>query len=253
MSRDVRDRQICSVGPSSNPAWGFDFWLNSHLTHCDSQLSATTAWRDLHMTKSAGAEPLPRRGVSAGIKQRHFRRFCSSEAALVAGTRYALYMSFQIACEAFGKGRPWHARTGSWENGFAAIASVRFSHPSSSLLRPPAAIQPASDGAVTITTGGRSPPIRCIGRGVWRARSNGARSTLTTGGSCWSKIPRGRNETGSASGKGTSAGDKAVLPTITQLQILPTTAQPSRKSLNQKRWIFLANNSLLVKGSPSAP
>ena len=30
---------------------------------------------------------------------------------------------------------------------------------------------------VAITTGGRSPPIRCIGRGVWRARSNGARST----------------------------------------------------------------------------
>ena len=32
--------------------------------------------------------------VSAGIKQRHFRRFCSWEAAPLAGTRYALYMSF---------------------------------------------------------------------------------------------------------------------------------------------------------------
>jgi hypothetical protein len=32
--------------------------------------------------------------VSAGIKQRHSRRFCSWEAAPLAGTRYALYMSF---------------------------------------------------------------------------------------------------------------------------------------------------------------
>jgi hypothetical protein len=32
--------------------------------------------------------------VSAGIEQRHFRRFCSWGAAPVAGTRYALYMSF---------------------------------------------------------------------------------------------------------------------------------------------------------------
>src|SRR5437773_1051010 len=32
--------------------------------------------------------------VSAGIKQRHSRRFCSWEAVPLAGTRYALYMSF---------------------------------------------------------------------------------------------------------------------------------------------------------------
>jgi mono/diheme cytochrome c family protein len=37
----------------------------------------------------------PMANVSAGIKQQHFRRFCSSErTAPVAGTRYALYMSF---------------------------------------------------------------------------------------------------------------------------------------------------------------
>jgi hypothetical protein len=36
----------------------------------------------------------PRLAVSAGIKQRHSRRFCSWEAAPLAGTRYALYMSF---------------------------------------------------------------------------------------------------------------------------------------------------------------
>jgi hypothetical protein len=68
-----------------------------------------------------------------------------------------------------------------------------------------------------------------------------------------STIPRGRNETGSASGKGTSDGDNAVLPTTIQLLILPTTAQLIRKSLNQKRWTFLANNSPLVKGALSAP
>jgi hypothetical protein len=146
-----------------------------------------------------------------------------------------------------------HARTGSWENEPAAIARKHFYHLSFSLLSPPAAIRPVSDGAVTTTTGGGSPPIRCIGRGVWKVRSNGARSTRTTGGSCWSKIPRGRNVTGSASGKGTSDGDNVILPTTTQLRILPTTAQLSRKSLNQKRWILLANNSLLVKRSPSAP
>src|SRR4051812_10804098 len=32
--------------------------------------------------------------VSAGIKQRRFRRLCSWEGAPLAGTRYALYMSF---------------------------------------------------------------------------------------------------------------------------------------------------------------
>ena len=32
--------------------------------------------------------------VSAGLKEQHFRRFCSWEAAPLAGTRYALYMSF---------------------------------------------------------------------------------------------------------------------------------------------------------------
>jgi hypothetical protein len=36
------------------------------------------------------------------------------------------------------------------------------------------------------------------------------------------------------------------LPTTTQLPILPTTAQLSRKLLNRKRRIRLANNSLLV-------
>jgi uncharacterized protein (TIGR04255 family) len=36
----------------------------------------------------------PAVSVSAGIEQRHFRRFCSWGAAPVAGTRYALYMSF---------------------------------------------------------------------------------------------------------------------------------------------------------------
>jgi hypothetical protein len=148
---------------------------------------------------------------------------------------------------------PWHARTGSWENGSAAIASVRFSLPSSSLLRPHVAIRSANGGAVAITTGGRSLPIRCIGKGVLRARNNGARSIRITGRSCSSTIPRGRNETGIASGKGTSDGDNAALPTTTQLQILPTTAQLSRKSLNQQCWIFLANNSLLVKGWLSAP
>lgn len=114
-------------------------------------------------------------------------------------------------------------------------------------------IQPASDAAAAITTGERSQPIRCIDKAVWRARSNGARSTRTTGGSCWSTIPREQNVTGSVSGKETSNGDNAVLPTTTQLRILPTTPQLSRKPLNQKRWIFLANNSPLVKGSPSAP
>ena len=139
---------------------------------------------------------------------------------------------------------PWHARTGSWENGSAAIASVRFSHPSSSLLRPHAAIRSANGGAAATTTGGRSPPIRCIDRGVWRARSNGARSIRVTGRGCSNTIPRGRNATGSASGKGTNDGDNAVLPTTTQLPILPTTAQLSRKSLNQRCGIFLANNTL---------
>jgi hypothetical protein len=65
--------------------------------------------------------------------------------------------------------------------------------------------------------------------------------------------PRERNETGSASGKGTNDGDNAFLPTTTQLRILPTTAQLSRKSLNQQRWIFLANNSPLVNTWVSAP
>jgi hypothetical protein len=148
---------------------------------------------------------------------------------------------------------PWHARTGSWENGSAAIASVRFSHPSSSLLRPHAAIQSANGGAAVITTGGRSQPIRCIDRGAWRARSSGGPSIRITGRSCLSTIPRGRNETGSASGKGTRDGDNAVLPTTTQLQILPTTAQLSRKSLNQQCWIFLANNSPLGNVWLSAP
>jgi len=148
---------------------------------------------------------------------------------------------------------PWHARTGSWENGSAAIASVRFSHPSSSLLRPHAAIRSANDGAAATTTGRRSQPIRCIDKGAWRARSNGAQSTRTTGRNYLSTTPRGRNETGNASGKGTSDGDNAVLPTTTQLQILPTTAQLSRKSLNQQCRIFLANNSPLVNRWLSAP
>ena len=142
---------------------------------------------------------------------------------------------------------------GSWENGSAAIASVRFSHPSSSLLRPLAVIKPASENAVTIIIGGNSPPIRCIGKGAGIAPSNGALSTRATGRSCWSTIPRGRNETGGASGKGMSDGDSAVLPTTTQLPILPTTAQLSRKPLNRLSRVRLANNSLLVNRWPSAP
>ena len=153
----------------------------------------------------------------------------------------------------FGSRMPWHARTGSWENGSAAIASVRFIHPSFSLLKLSVAIRSASVGAETIPTAGRSLPTRCIDWGVWRARSNGALSTRTTGRSCLSTIPRERNETGGVSGKGTSDGDNVVLPTTTQLRILPTTPQLSRNPLNQKRWIFLANNSPLFKASSSAP
>ena len=190
--------------------------------------------------------------VSAGIKQQHFRRFCSSKNRPSGGDAVRTLHEFLncLACsdEPLDNGAPWHARTGSWENGPAAIARKHFSHPSFSLLRLLAAIQPASGDAVTITIGGRSPPIRCIGRGAGIARSNGARSIRATGSNCASTIPRGRNETGSANGKGTSDGDNAVLPTTTQLRILPTTAQLSRKSLNQKRRILLANNSPLVKG-----
>jgi hypothetical protein len=67
------------------------------------------------------------------------------------------------------------------------------------------------------------------------------------------QILRGRNATGSANSKETKDGGNAFLPTTTQLQILPTTTQLSPKSLNQKRRVFLANNSPLVKGWPSAP
>ena len=90
-------------------------------------------------------------------------------------------------------------------------------------------------------------------QGAWKARSNGARSIRATGSNCARSILHGRNETDSASGKGTSKGDDAVLPTTTQLWILPTTSQLSRNPLNLKRRLLLANNSPLVKGSPSAP
>jgi hypothetical protein len=139
---------------------------------------------------------------------------------------------------------------GSWENGSAAIASVRFSHPSFSLSRPLAVIRPASGDAAPITIAAKSLPILFIGKGAWIARSNGVQNTRTTGGDCASRTRCGRSETGSASGNGTS---NAVLPTTTQLQILPTTAQLSCKPLNLKRRLFLANNSPLVKGPPFAP
>ena len=122
-----------------------------------------------------------------------------------------------------------------WENESAAIASFHFSHPSFSLLRPLVAIRPANGDAATITIGGRSPPTQCIGRGAWRARSNGARSIRATGSNCASTILRGRNATGSANSEETKDGGNAFLPTTTQLQILPTTAQLSPKSLNPKR------------------
>ena len=155
--------------------------------------------------------------------------------------------------EADRQSRPWRARTGSWENGSAVIARRHFCPPSSSLLRPHVAIRTANGGAAATTIGVRSQPIRCIDKGASRAHSNGARSTRTTGRSCWSTIPCGRNETGGVSGIGTNYGDNAVLPTTTQLQILPTTAQLSRKSLNRKRRMFLANNSPLVNRWLSAP
>jgi hypothetical protein len=77
-----------------------------------------------------------------------------------------------------------HARTGSWENGSAAIASFHFSHPSFSLLRPFVVIRPVNGDAAAITIGGRSPPTQCIGRDAWRARSSGARSIRATGSNC---------------------------------------------------------------------
>jgi len=91
--------------------------------------------------------------------------------------------------------------------------------------------RPASVGAVTITIGRRLRPIRCIGKYAWTARSNGARSIRTAGRNCASRILHGRSETGSASGVGTSNGGNAVLPTTTQLQILPTTALWSKDRL----------------------
>ena len=150
-------------------------------------------------------------------------------------------------------GAPWRARTGSWENGSAAIAGVHFSHPSFSLLRPLAVIRPVSGDAVTITIGERLPLIRCIDRGAGTAPSNGARSIRVTGSNCANTIPSGRNGTGTANNKGMSDGGNAVLPTTTQLRILPTTTQLSRKPLNLKYRRLLANNSPLVKGWPSAP
>jgi hypothetical protein len=64
-----------------------------------------------------------------------------------------------------------HGRTG-----LRLLPAFIFSHPSFSLLKPFVAIRPANAAAATITIGGRSPATQCIGRGVWRAHSNGARS-----------------------------------------------------------------------------
>ena len=89
--------------------------------------------------------------------------------------------------------------------------------------------------------------MRCIDRCAWTARNNGVRNTRTTGRNWANGILRERNETGSVSGKGTSSGDNAVLPTTTQPQILPTTSQLSLKPLNLKPRFLLANNSPLVK------
>ena len=89
--------------------------------------------------------------------------------------------------------------------------------------------------------------MRCIDRCAWTARNNGVRNTRTTGRNWANGILRERNETGSVSGKGTSSGDNAVLPTTTQPQILPTTSQLSLKPLNLKPRLLLANNSPLVK------
>ena len=52
---------------------------------------------DAHVSEKSDCAVVPMNqpnNVSAGIKQRHSRRFCSWEAAPLAGTRYALYMSF---------------------------------------------------------------------------------------------------------------------------------------------------------------
>jgi len=204
-----------------------------------------------------GADFGQSRDVSAGIKQQHFRRFCSSKGQTHWRGRgtHSTSVSKLLARKpsALCNGAPRHARTGSWENGSAAIASVGFSHPSFSLLRLLAAIRPASGSAVTITIGERSPAIRCIARYARKARSNGARSIRATGCNCASRILSGRSETGSASGNGTSAGGSAVLPTTTQLEILPTTSQLPRKPLNLKHRLLLANNSPLAKRPPSAP
>ncbi|MBS1874985.1 MAG: hypothetical protein JSU00_17340 [Acidobacteria bacterium] len=148
---------------------------------------------------------------------------------------------------------PWRATTGSWENGSAAIARIHFIPPSFSLLRPPAVIQRASGNAVAITIDGKSQPIRCIGRDAWTALNNGAPSIRATGHSCLNRILHGRNGTGNASDTGTSNAVNAVLPTTTQLRILPTTAQIPRKLLNLNHHLFLANNSPLVNQSPFAP
>jgi hypothetical protein len=150
--------------------------------------------------------------------------------------------------ESLGVRERAHGRTG-----LPLLPDLHLSHPSFSLRRPFAALRPANGDAVTITIGGRSPPTRFIGRGAWRARSNGARRIRATGSTCASTILRGRNATGSANSKETKAGGNAFLPTTTQLQILPTTSQLSRKPLNLKRRQLLAHNSPLVKGSPSAP
>jgi hypothetical protein len=114
-------------------------------------------------------------------------------------------------------------------------------------------IQPASGNAAAITIDERSPPTPFIGRDAWIALNNGGPSIRATGHSCSNRILHEQNGTGSASGSGTSNAGNAVLPTTTQLRILPTTAQLSRKPLNLNHRPLLANNSPLVNRSPFAP
>ena len=80
-----RQKVICSLG-DLRPRPRADWLALAHkLT------SALSGQSDL-LTSQAPDPEL--QDVSAGIKQRHSRRFCSWEGAPLAGTRYALYMSF---------------------------------------------------------------------------------------------------------------------------------------------------------------
>jgi hypothetical protein len=70
-----------------------------------------------------------------------------------------------------------------------------------------------SVGAAPITAARRSPPILCIGKCVWTARRNGARSTPAIGSSTVWRIPKRSSKTGGASNFVTKNGGWSLLQT----------------------------------------